>query len=124
MFTTNVAVAALSALTLVSAQANSNSTFTIDPSTVDISDRVSWCQGQSDSCGTLCGSVLNNSCSTDTLDFSCECQGGNYPDMNKFENTMPWVRIHFRFASLPSFSPETKANHDFSLIVRLRATSK
>lgn len=41
MFTTRVAVVALSTLplTLVSAQANSNSTFTIDPSTVDISDR-------------------------------------------------------------------------------------
>ncbi|KAI1452351.1 hypothetical protein F4805DRAFT_31774 [Annulohypoxylon moriforme] len=90
MFTTSVAVVALSALGLVSAQSNSNSTFTIDPNTVDISDRVAWCQGQTDSCGTICGNAINNACSTDTLDFTCECQGGNYPDMNVFENTMPW----------------------------------
>ncbi|KAI0889812.1 uncharacterized protein GGS22DRAFT_149202 [Annulohypoxylon maeteangense] len=90
MFTTSVAVAALSALSLVSAQANSNSTFTINPTTVDISDRVAWCQGQTDSCGTICGTAINNACSTDTLDFTCQCQGGNYPDMNKFENAMPW----------------------------------
>ncbi|OTB08684.1 hypothetical protein M426DRAFT_316694 [Hypoxylon sp. CI-4A] len=90
MFTTNFAVVALSALTLVSAQANSNSTFTIDPDTVEISDRVAWCQGQSDSCNTLCGTVISNECSTDTLDFTCTCEGDNSPDMNIYQNTMPW----------------------------------
>ncbi|KAI0842268.1 putative amidoligase enzyme-domain-containing protein [Hypoxylon sp. FL0890] len=92
MFTTSAALVALSAFTLVSAQANSNSTFTIDPTTVDISDRVAWCQGETDSCSTLCGTAIDNSCSTDTLDFQCTCQGGNSPNMNLYENTMPWVR--------------------------------
>ncbi|XXG94805.1 hypothetical protein Hte_001063 [Hypoxylon texense] len=90
MFTLNVAVIALSALNLVSAQANSNSTFTIDPSLVDLSDRISWCQGETDSCNTICGTVINQDCSTDTLDFSCVCQGGNEPDMNLYQNAMPW----------------------------------
>ncbi|KAI1143334.1 hypothetical protein F5Y05DRAFT_149727 [Hypoxylon sp. FL0543] len=90
MFTTSAAVVALSALTLVAAQAHSNSTFTIDPNSVDISDRVSWCQGQTDSCNTLCGTAIDNSCSTDTLDFQCTCQGGNSPNMNLYENTVPW----------------------------------
>ncbi|KAI0147880.1 hypothetical protein F4776DRAFT_286667 [Hypoxylon sp. NC0597] len=90
MFTTSAAVVALSALTLVSAQANSNSTFKIDPSTVDISDRVTWCQGQQDSCNTLCGTATDNSCSTDTLDFQCTCQGGNSPNMNLYQDTVPW----------------------------------
>ncbi|KAI1414816.1 hypothetical protein F5Y13DRAFT_197347 [Hypoxylon sp. FL1857] len=90
MFTTSAAIVALSALTLVSAQANSNSTFKIDPSTVDISDRVTWCQGETDSCTTLCGTAIDNSCSTDTLDFQCTCQGGNSPDMNLYQNTVPW----------------------------------
>ncbi|KAI1761183.1 hypothetical protein GGR53DRAFT_39117 [Hypoxylon sp. FL1150] len=90
MFTVNVAVVALSALTLVSAQANSNSSFTIDPTTVDLSDRISWCQGETDSCSTICGDVVENDCSTDTLDFTCVCSGGNEPNMNLYENAMPW----------------------------------
>ncbi|KAF3060958.1 putative pci domain-containing protein [Daldinia childiae] len=90
MINTRAAAVVLSALTLVSAQANSNSTFKIDPTDVDISDRVNWCQGQQDSCGTICGSVVQNGCSVDTLDFQCVCQGGNEPDMNEFMNTVPW----------------------------------
>ncbi|KAI0176432.1 hypothetical protein GGR52DRAFT_361994 [Hypoxylon sp. FL1284] len=90
MFTVNTALVAFSALTLVSAQANSNSSFTIDPTTVDLSDRISWCQGETDSCGTVCGAVVNNDCSTDTLDFTCVCQGGDEPDMNLYQNAMPW----------------------------------
>ncbi|KAL7629190.1 hypothetical protein AAE478_000710 [Parahypoxylon ruwenzoriense] len=83
-------LAALSAFTLASAQANSNSTFKIDPTQVDISDRVSWCQAQQDSCNTICGTVINNGCEVGTLDFTCVCQGGNEPDMNTYQNTMPW----------------------------------
>ncbi|KAI0135207.1 hypothetical protein F4814DRAFT_13359 [Daldinia grandis] len=90
MINTRAAAVVLSALALVSAQANSNSTFKIDPNDVDISDRVDWCQGQQDSCGTICGSVIQNGCSVTTLDFQCVCQGGNEPDMNDFMNTVPW----------------------------------
>ncbi|KAI1780138.1 hypothetical protein F4818DRAFT_437427 [Hypoxylon cercidicola] len=90
MFTINAAVVALSALTLVSAQANSNSTFTIDPNQVDLSDRVSWCQGETDSCNTVCGTAIDNNCSPTTLDFTCVCQGDNEPDMNVYQNAMPW----------------------------------
>ncbi|KAH8159521.1 hypothetical protein CIB48_g8731 [Xylaria polymorpha] len=85
-----LALSALSALTLVSAQANSNSTFTIDPDLVDPLKRSTWCNGQQDSCNTLCGSPLVNNCDTKTLDFECECAGNGFPDMNKFENTIPW----------------------------------
>ncbi|RWA13758.1 hypothetical protein EKO27_g1355 [Xylaria grammica] len=55
MFSHQIALAALSAVSLVSAQANSNSTFTIDPSSI-------------------------------TTLQQCEA----YPDMNKFQNTIPW----------------------------------
>ncbi|KAI1498835.1 hypothetical protein F5X99DRAFT_307731 [Biscogniauxia marginata] len=91
MFARSVVFVALSALGLVSAQSESNSTFKIpDPSSIDLSKRVSWCQGQTDSCGTLCGSAIQNACSTDDLNFQCVCQGGNSPDMNPYRNTMPW----------------------------------
>ncbi|KAI1383357.1 uncharacterized protein F4822DRAFT_75171 [Hypoxylon trugodes] len=90
MITIHAAAVALCAVTLVSAQANSNSTFKIDPDSVDISKKVTWCQGQQDSCGTLCGTAITNDCSVDTLDFKCVCQGNNSPDLNLYENTMPW----------------------------------
>ncbi|KAI0547477.1 hypothetical protein F4679DRAFT_586527 [Xylaria curta] len=90
MFVGQVALLALSTLTLVSAQANSNSTFKIDPSQVDPLMRSTWCGGQQDSCNTLCGSVVVNNCDTDTLDFECECAGNSFPDLNKFMNTIPW----------------------------------
>ncbi|TRX97769.1 hypothetical protein FHL15_001524 [Xylaria flabelliformis] len=90
MFVGQVALLALSTLSLVSAQANSNSTFKLDPSQVDPLQRSTWCSGQQDSCNTLCGSVIVNNCDTTTLDFECECAGNSYPDLNKFMNTIPW----------------------------------
>ncbi|KAI1420372.1 hypothetical protein F5Y12DRAFT_131485 [Xylaria sp. FL1777] len=90
MFADRVALLALSTLSLVSAQANSNSTFTINPSEVTPLEQSNWCTAQENSCTTLCGTVLQNSCEPNTLDFLCECEGETYPDMNKFKNTIPW----------------------------------
>ncbi|KAI1809170.1 hypothetical protein GGS20DRAFT_343157 [Poronia punctata] len=88
--TTRFALVALSAFGLVAAQSESNSTFTIDSSQVDPYDKASWCLAQQDSCNTLCGSVLKNDCDTDTLNFECECAGEAYPDLNEYQNTIPW----------------------------------
>ncbi|KAI1114766.1 hypothetical protein F5Y14DRAFT_461152 [Nemania sp. NC0429] len=90
MLADQAALLALSALTLVSAQANSNSTFKIPPNQVDPLKQSMWCNAQQDSCNTLCGSVIVNDCDPPTLDFVCECEGESFPDMNKFENTIPW----------------------------------
>ncbi|KAI0869401.1 hypothetical protein GGS24DRAFT_165352 [Hypoxylon argillaceum] len=90
MFADHAALLALSALTLVSAQANSNSTFKINPSEVSTLDQSTWCNAQQNSCDTLCGTAIINDCTPSTLDFVCECTGNNYPDMNVFENTIPW----------------------------------
>ncbi|GAW20705.1 hypothetical protein ANO14919_102140 [Xylariales sp. No.14919] len=90
MLSHQIVLAALSAVSLVSAQANSNSTFTIDPSSITTLQQSTWCNAQQDSCSTLCGSVLRNDCETSTLDFLCECAGEAYPDMNKYQNTIPW----------------------------------
>ncbi|KAI0143608.1 hypothetical protein GGR57DRAFT_343935 [Xylariaceae sp. FL1272] len=90
MFTDRVALLALSALTLVSAQANSNSTFTIDPSLVDPNLANTWCNTEYNSCTTLCGSVSINNCNSTSLDFECECSSGTFPDLNKYQDTIPW----------------------------------
>ncbi|KAI1366763.1 hypothetical protein F5Y08DRAFT_118382 [Xylaria arbuscula] len=90
MFADRVALIALSTLSLVSAQANSNSTFTIDPDEVTPLEHSNWCTAQTNSCNTLCGSVLQNNCDLTTLDFLCECEGDSYPDMNLYQNTIPW----------------------------------
>ncbi|GAP83376.1 putative pci domain-containing protein [Rosellinia necatrix] len=90
MFADQIALLALSSLTLVSAQANSNSTFKIDPSTVEPLQQSMWCGAQQDSCNTLCGTAIVNNCTPETLDFMCECTGGNVPDMNLYLNTIPW----------------------------------
>ncbi|KAJ3578975.1 hypothetical protein NPX13_g1590 [Xylaria arbuscula] len=62
MFADRVALIALSTLSLVSAQANSNSTFTIDPDEVTPLEHSNWCTAQTNSCNTLCGTVLQNNC--------------------------------------------------------------
>ncbi|KAI0600133.1 hypothetical protein F4775DRAFT_92185 [Biscogniauxia sp. FL1348] len=91
MFSRSFVLVAFSAFNLVSAQSDSNSTFKIsDPTTIALSTRVTWCQGQTDSCSTLCGTAITNDCSTTDLNFDCVCQGGNEPDMNPYMNTMPW----------------------------------
>ncbi|KAI0535843.1 hypothetical protein GGR58DRAFT_423540 [Xylaria digitata] len=90
MFAHQTALLALSTFSLVSAQANSNSTFKIDPSEVTSLQQSQWCSAQQASCSTLCGSVLRNDCETSTLDFVCECSGQTFPDMNLYKNTIPW----------------------------------
>ncbi|POS78703.1 hypothetical protein DHEL01_v202913 [Diaporthe helianthi] len=78
-------LSALSAL-LVSAQ---NSTFTIDPSEVELSTRAQWCTAQSNTCGTLCdGNPQENDCQVDNLEYSCTCQNGSAPGLQYYTQTM------------------------------------
>ncbi|KAH9908943.1 hypothetical protein F4778DRAFT_205186 [Xylariomycetidae sp. FL2044] len=93
MFSHNVALFALSAFTLVSAQSDSNSTFKLpDPTTDEVtaSERVDWCTGQQNACNTLCGTPVRNDCTLEDLNFVCECSGNSFPDMNLYMNTIPW----------------------------------
>ncbi|KAL2290892.1 hypothetical protein FJTKL_14835 [Diaporthe vaccinii] len=86
-----IIVSALSAL-LVSAQ---NSTFSIDPTEVTLSERAQWCSAQSSTCNTLCDSnPQDNSCDVDTLDFSCNCQNGSAPGLQYYTQTMDTVSTH------------------------------
>ncbi|KAH8788510.1 hypothetical protein F5883DRAFT_610831 [Diaporthe sp. PMI_573] len=80
-----IVVSALSAL-LVSAQ---NSTFSINPSEVELSTRAQWCTAQSNTCGTLCdGNPQENDCDVNTLVYSCTCQNGSAPGLQYYSQTM------------------------------------
>ncbi|RYP05813.1 hypothetical protein DL765_009728 [Monosporascus sp. GIB2] len=91
MFRASIAFAALTALSLVSAQAQSNSTFVLpNPEEVDVGLRATWCQSQSTACNNLCQQAKVNSCELDTLDFSCVCSNDESPDFNQYRDTIPF----------------------------------
>ncbi|RFU30014.1 hypothetical protein B7463_g6302, partial [Scytalidium lignicola] len=82
-----VAVALLAGFT--AAQSNSNTT--LDPNSVELNTRVSWCSGEINTCGTLCsGATTNNDCDTNTLTFNCTCAANNSaPGLQYYTQTMP-----------------------------------
>ncbi|KAK9776882.1 putative Extracellular membrane protein CFEM domain-containing protein [Seiridium cardinale] len=86
MFTRKVVAVALSALTVVSA---SNSTFSIDPNSVTLSQRAAWCTSEINVCGQLCDYSANN-CDPATLDYTCTCTSGTSPDMNEYQDSLPY----------------------------------
>ncbi|RYP78537.1 hypothetical protein DL771_000490 [Monosporascus sp. 5C6A] len=91
MFRASVAFTALTALSLASAQAQSNSTFTLpNPSAVDLSLRSAWCRSQNNACDNLCQQATNNDCDPETLVFSCVCSNGESPDFNEYRDTIPF----------------------------------
>ncbi|GAB7359441.1 hypothetical protein MBLNU230_g6089t1 [Neophaeotheca triangularis] len=62
----------------------------IDPNTVELVLRQSWCRGQTNNCPIICGGVASqNTCDSNTLEFECECQNGNQPNITDFDATMP-----------------------------------
>ncbi|KAK6197269.1 hypothetical protein LQW54_010788 [Pestalotiopsis sp. IQ-011] len=95
MFVTKVAVAALSALTLVSA---GNSTFSIDPDSVTLATRATWCTSEKNVCGQIC-STSANTCDVDTLDYTCTCTDGSSPDLNEYTDSMPYHICETAFAN-------------------------
>ncbi|KAH8203887.1 hypothetical protein TruAng_001951 [Truncatella angustata] len=90
MFVQKVAIVAMSALTVVSA---GNSTFTIDPNSVTLSLRASWCTSERNACTQICGNAPDNDCDVNTLSYSCTCDDGTSPDMNEYANSLPFVSL-------------------------------
>ncbi|KAF7868620.1 hypothetical protein EAF04_005151 [Stromatinia cepivora] len=82
-------IVGLSIVALVAAQSSSNAT--IDPNTIDPSTRAQWCTAQINTCGTLCNGAINdNSCDTNTLNFSCTCtSNSSAPGLQYYTQTLP-----------------------------------
>ncbi|KAK6064510.1 hypothetical protein SCUP234_12977 [Seiridium cupressi] len=87
MFSHKVVAVALSALTVVSAAGNS--TFSIDPNSVTLSQRAAWCTSEINVCGQICDYTAND-CDPATLDYTCTCSSGSSPDMNEYQDSLPF----------------------------------
>jgi len=84
---------------VVSAQTQN---YTIDPATVPIGTRVSWCNGQFNSCNQLCGGASDTKtdyCNQNNLTYSCICNNGSAPDLAVYQNTMPFYLCQAEFAA-------------------------
>jgi hypothetical protein len=69
----------------------------IDPDSVDLPTRKSWCQSQQSSCPLLClqlsgssSTTAANTCDPETLDFECICGNGQSPNASEYSQTLPY----------------------------------
>jgi len=68
----------------------------IDPTSVPLSTRDSWCQDQKNSCPLLCLQTANsaattsNTCDPATLDWTCVCTNGQTPNETEYSLTIPF----------------------------------
>jgi len=68
----------------------------IDPNSVPLSIRDSWCVNQKTSCPLLClqqsnsASTTSNSCDPKSLDWSCVCVNGLSPNVSMYSQTVPY----------------------------------
>ncbi|RYP21848.1 hypothetical protein DL767_009167 [Monosporascus sp. MG133] len=107
MFRASIAFTALTALSLVSAQAQSNSTFTLpNPNEVDLGLRATWCRSQRTACSNLCQRATANDCNVQTLDFSCVCSNGESPDFNEYRDTIPFYVCKQLFEDCIASNPD------------------
>ncbi|KAK2029914.1 hypothetical protein LX32DRAFT_341365 [Colletotrichum zoysiae] len=69
--------------------------YVIDPNTVPLSTRKSWCQDQKYSCPVICQEVSPNpvevnDCDPAALTYGCICGDGNQPNMSEYSLTLPY----------------------------------
>ncbi|KAH8660088.1 hypothetical protein BX600DRAFT_513729 [Xylariales sp. PMI_506] len=67
-----------------------NPIFTIDPDTVVLSTRASWCESELNICGTVCGKASSNECNSSSLTYSCSCSDGTVPDLTGYIGSLPY----------------------------------
>jgi len=72
--------------------------YNIDPSSVPISTRTSWCQSQLATCPLLClqnsgsedSTTTANDCDPQTLNYDCVCGNGLTPSLANYSLTVPY----------------------------------
>ncbi|CAG8972968.1 hypothetical protein HYALB_00008328 [Hymenoscyphus albidus] len=71
--------------------------YNIDPKTVPLATRQSWCTSQRSACPLLCmqltgtsSTTRRNDCDPPTLVFNCICGNGLAPNASEFSQTIPY----------------------------------
>lgn len=87
----------LIALSLLSVAGISTAQYTIDPNSVDLSLRDTWCNNEKTQCPLICTQYgvkdltpESNDCDPDTLSFSCVCSNGITPNVSQYSLTIPY----------------------------------
>jgi len=87
--------AAVLATTLLSIPAQAQ--YNINPDSVPLATRQSWCVSQVDSCPLLCdqlpgsaAATKSNTCDPDTLAYTCICGNGQSPNASQYSQTIPY----------------------------------
>ncbi|KAF5685121.1 PCI domain-containing protein [Fusarium denticulatum] len=85
-----MAVAAVSAQTTIQ-NYKSSLDMTIDPNSVDLATRSSWCGAQQNTCDALCKDDTNeNKCTENDLKWECTCSSNSStPGLQYYTQTMP-----------------------------------
>ncbi|KAF5622040.1 PCI domain protein [Fusarium tjaetaba] len=85
-----MAVSAVSAQTTVQ-NYKSSLDMTIDPNSVDLATRSSWCGAQQNTCDALCKDDTNeNKCTENDLKWECTCSSNSStPGLQYYTQTMP-----------------------------------
>lgn len=87
------AAAAAALLLIIGARAQ----YTIDPNSVPIGTRDTWCTSQTSTCPLLClqlpgssSTTSSNTCDATTLTYSCICGNGLSPNASEYSQTLPY----------------------------------
>jgi len=77
---------------------NAQAQYSIDPNSVPIATRQSWCQSQIASCPLLClqnsgtddSTTTSNDCDATSLTYDCVCGNGLTPSLANYSQTIPY----------------------------------
>ncbi|KAI3399957.1 hypothetical protein diail_5113 [Diaporthe ilicicola] len=69
--------------------------YMIDPSSVPLSTRKSWCQSEISTCPSICQDQSDtgaqvNTCDPDTLQYGCLCGDNTQPNVSQYSLTLPY----------------------------------
>ncbi|KAK1972210.1 hypothetical protein LY78DRAFT_665470 [Colletotrichum sublineola] len=75
--------------------ATAHADYFVEPDSVPLSTRKSWCQDQKYSCPVICDEVSTkpvevNECDPQALTYGCICGDGNQPNMSEYSLTLPY----------------------------------
>ncbi|KAI1342841.1 hypothetical protein F5Y15DRAFT_270478 [Xylariaceae sp. FL0016] len=69
--------------------------YVIEPDSVSLSLRQSWCDSETSTCPIICeqtppGGYTTNTCDPETLTYGCVCANGLQPNVSEYSLTLPY----------------------------------